>query len=71
MIVTGAKVLIASVIACFIPRTIFWLHPMNKFFVLIVSAIVSTGVYLLVVKIMKIDEINDLVGLFKRKLKKA
>ena len=71
MVVTAGKVLFASAIACLIPRAIFWLHQMNRFLVLIISAIIGSGVYLATVKILKIDEINDLVGLLKRKLKKT
>ncbi len=54
-----------------IPRVIFCLHPMNKFAVLILSAIIGVIVYLVAVKVMKVSEMIDLIGLLKRKLKKA
>ena len=71
MIVTALKVLIAAAIACLIPRVIFWLHPMNKFLTLIISGIIGVVVYLLVVKTLKVNEINDLTSLLKRKMKKT
>lgn len=71
MIVTALKVLIAAAIACMIPRAIFWLHPMNKYLTLISSAAIGVAVYLLMVKVLKVNEINDLVVLMKRKLKKT
>ena len=71
MIVTAIKVLIASEIACMIPRAIFLIHPMNKYLTLIISAIIGVIVYLLAVKTLKVNEINDLIGLLKRKMKKA
>ena len=69
MIITAAKVLFASGVACMIPRTIFWLYPANRFLVLIVSASLGATVYFLEVKILKVDEINDLVRLLRRRLK--
>ena len=71
MIVTALKVLVAAAIACMIPRAFFWLHPMNKYLTLIISAIIGVIVYLLAVKVLKVNEINDLVGLLKRKMKKT
>ena len=71
MVVTAIKVLIAAAIACMIPRVIFWIHPMNKYLTLIVSAVTGIVIYLVMVKVLKVNEINDLVGLLKRKLKKA
>ncbi|MBQ1734976.1 MAG: murein biosynthesis integral membrane protein MurJ [Lachnospiraceae bacterium] len=71
MIVTAVKVLIASAVACVIPRAILWMHPMNKFLVLMISAIIGVVVYLLAVKVMRVTEINDLIGLLKRKMKKT
>lgn len=71
MIVTAVKVLTASAAACFIPRIIFWLHPINRYLTLIISAIIGITVYLVMVKVLRVNEINDLVGLLKRKMKKA
>ncbi len=71
MIVTAVKVLIASAVACFIPRIIFWIHPINQYLTIIISAIIGVVVYLGMVKVLKVNEINDLVGLLKRKMKKA
>lgn len=71
MILTATKVLIAAGVACMIPRVLFWIHPVNKYLTLIVSAAIGVIAYLLIVKILKVNEINDLVGLLKRKLKKT
>lgn len=71
MIVTAIKVFVAAGIACMIPRVLFWLHPMNKYLTLIISAIIGAVAYLLAVKVLKVNEINDLVGLLKRKMKKT
>lgn len=69
MVVTALKVLVAAAIACMIPRVVFWLHPTNKYLTLIISAIIGVIVYLLTVKALKVNEINDLIGLLKRKMK--
>ena len=71
MLLTATKVLSATAIACMIPRAIFWIHPMNKYFTLIVSAAIGVIVYLMIVRILKVNEINDLVGLLKCKMKRA
>lgn len=70
MIVTAAKVLMASALACLIPRAIFWIHPMNRFLVLIVSAVIGVIIYFGAVKLLRVSEVNDLLGLVKRKIKK-
>ena len=69
MIVTALKVLIASTIACFVPRVVFWLYPINKILTLVASSVVGIGLYLLMVKLLKVSEIGDLIGLLKRKMK--
>jgi len=71
MILTAGKVMIASAIACMIPRAIFWLHPMNKYLTLIISAIIGVAVYLMSVKSMRVTEIVDLIDLLKRRIRKS
>ena len=71
MIITAVKVLVASAIACTIPKVIFWIHPMNKYVVLVVSSVIGVGLYLMMMRVLKVNEINDLIGLLKRKIKKA
>ena len=68
---TGFKVFTASAVACLIPRVVFWVYPANKYLMLIVSAAVGAGVYLVLIKLLKVNEIDDLVALLKRKLKKG
>lgn len=70
MLITGIKVLVASAVACIIPRVIFLTHPINIYIVLAVSALIGTAVYLGMVKLLRVHEISDLINLFKRKLKK-
>ena len=71
MIITSIKIIIASLVACMIPRAIFWVFPVNKYLVLILSAGMGMFLYLIGIKLLKVNEINDLVDLFKRKLKKS
>ncbi len=68
MVKVGIKVLIASIIACGIPRAIFWIHPINQYFTLSISAGIGVFIYLVVVKLLKIHEIEYLIGLLRRYL---
>ena len=68
MIVTAAKVLLASAVACGVPRVVFWLHPVNRYLTIILSAAVAVPLYLGMVKLLKVNEIGDLVALLRRKL---
>lgn len=67
MLKVGIKALIASIIACGIPRAIFWIHPINKYFTLIISAVIGVFIYLVVAKLLKVNEIGYLIGLLKWK----
>ena len=71
ILLTAVKVLIAAAVACFVPRIIFWLYPINRYLLLILSAVLGIGLYLIAVKLLKITEINDLIRFVKRKLKKT
>lgn len=71
LVVTIIKITFASIIACFTPRVFFWFLPVNKYLTLIASAIVGIIIYLLVVKMLRVQEMNDLIELMKRKMKKA
>ena len=70
LIVTAIKVLVASIAACMIPRVIFWIHPINKYIMLVMSAMIGTVIYFVTIRVFKINEINDLIDLFKRKMNK-
>lgn len=70
IVITGIKVLIASVIACGFPRVIFWIHPINNYLMLLISALIGVLIYLILVKLLKIHEISYLVRLMKREMKK-
>ena len=71
MIVTAAKVLLAACVACFVPRVFFWFFPINKYAVLAISLLVGAVLYIVGIKLLKVKEIHDLIGLMKKKLKKA
>ena len=71
MLLTSLKVLLASAIACLLPRTIFWFFPINDYLILIISAVIGVAVYLAAVKLLKVTELDDLFELLKRIIKKA
>jgi len=68
MLLTFVKIAFASAISCFTPRIIFWLFPVNKYLVLFVSAPLAILIYLVIIRILKVEEINDLLSIAKRKL---
>ena len=70
MLVTAIKVLVASAIACMIPRVIFWTYPINRYLILILSAAIGSVVYLIIVRLLKITEIRDLTNILKSKFRK-
>ena len=69
MIITALKVLLASVFACFVPRIIFWVFPINRYLVLSISAITAIGIYLFVIKLFRIAETDELIGMIRKRLK--
>lgn len=71
MFITGIKVLFSSMIACFIPRIVFWVYPVNKYLLLIASAVMGIIIYFIMVKLLKVNELDDLIALFRKKLKKT
>ena len=70
IVITVLKVLTASVFACVIPRIVFNYYPINKYFVLILSAAFGGIVYFVITKLLKVEEINDIVKLALKKIKK-
>ena len=70
MCVTAVKVLAAAGVACMLPRIIFWIYPLNKYLTLIISALLGTVSYLIMVRLLNVNEFNDLIGILSRKLKK-
>ena len=71
MLLTAVKVLAAAGIACMIPRVFFWLHDINRYLELIISAVIAVPVYLLAIKTLKINEIDDVIQIIRRKTKKS
>lgn len=70
MLVCFVKVAIASAVACAAPRVLFTVVSMNKFIVLIVSASIAALIYLVMLKLLRVTELNDLIGLIKKKIKR-
>lgn len=68
---TAIKIALCSIIACLIPRVFFWIFPANKFIVLIASAAAGVPVYYLLTRLLRVNEIDDLLAMLKKKLKKA
>lgn len=70
IIITAVKVVIASLIACVLPRIVFWVHPVNVYLTLAVSAIIAVGVYYVLIRVFRIRELSVLIGILFRKVKK-
>lgn len=71
LITTSLKVLFASTVSCFAPRTVFWVYSFNKYLTLVCSAGIGVMVYLFMMKILRVKEIHDLLNLIRQKRKKA
>ena len=71
MIITAVKVLLAAGVACFVPRVFFWLFPINRYAVLAISFVSGAVLYFAIIKLLKVTEINDLIGMMKKKLRKT
>ena len=67
---TGIKTVAAALIACLTPRVLFWAYPVNKYIILLISAIIGALLYYLLVKAFRVSEIDDLISLAKRKIRK-
>ncbi len=61
------KIILASTIACMIPRIIFWIYPMNFLLTLVISAVIGTMLYLTMMKVLGVKEIDELFILLKHK----
>lgn len=71
MFVTAVKVSFASIVAIMIPRIMFWVYPINRFVILFVSAIMAVILYLIGLEVLKVNELNDLVELYKKKFNRG
>ena len=70
LLMTALKITAAAVIACGLPRLVFWMYPANPFLTLLVSALIGVFIYTLLIKLFRIDEFNILLTLFTKKLGK-
>ena len=68
--IVSYKVVIASIIACGIPRILFNIITVNKYLLLLISAAIGFSVYLGMAKMLRITEINDLYRLVKDRISK-
>ncbi len=64
------KILIASLIACFAAWTLVNILHLNVYVRLVLAAVVGVALYLPSVKLLRVREVEDLVKLLGRKLKK-
>ena len=71
MLLTAIKVLIASIIACGIPKGFFYIYPVNKYFVLVFSFIIGILIYFMIIKLLRIYEIEYVITLLKNKVRKV
>ena len=69
MLITTGKVLVASTVACSVPRIVFWIQPVNKYLLLVSSTLIGVGVYYLLVKLLKVPEVDELLSLINKKIK--
>lgn len=65
---TAAKSLAASAVAIVIPRLLFNYYPMRHYLVLLCAALISIPIYLAVLKLLGVSELNDFRSLFRRLL---
>lgn len=70
ILVTVIKAFLSSMIACMIPRVLFWIYPMNIVLVLIISLIIGIGVYFFAMRLLKMSEVDDLILLIKERRNK-
>ena len=64
---TGVIGLLLSFIACGVPRALFTVLSVNKYLVLIVSACIGVPVYLVGLRLAKVQELVLIVGMIKSK----
>ena len=64
------KILVASAVACFVPRILFWLCPANHWLTLIASLLLGVGIYYSVVRLFRVKELDDLLNLVTERLRK-
>lgn len=69
MLVVNIKVIVASLLACFIPKKIISVFDINVYLDLIIAAIIGMIIYFVLISVLRIDEIDDLVGRVKEKVK--
>ena len=67
---TSGKVILSSLIACFVPRIIFWILPANKYLVLVASLVLGCLLYVSITKLIKVKELNDVILFMGKRLKK-
>lgn len=69
LLVTALKILVASALACFIPRILFWKYEVNRYAVLVLSAIIGILLYIITMKILKVKEFNDIKNLLIKRMR--
>lgn len=69
LLVTSLKVLLASAVACGLPRLLFTLWPTNVYLTVAASGVLAVGVYLGAIKLLRLEELSDLTGMLRKKLR--
>ncbi len=67
MVVTVSKVALGSALACGIPRILFMIWPLNRYLVLILSAAIGAGLYLVLLRLLRVSEMEDVLRLLLRR----
>lgn len=71
LLLAAGKILLCAGAACIPPRVLFWLVPgQNVFLVLAASALFGVAVYLLGLKITRVEELDTMKKLLTQKLRK-
>lgn len=70
IVYTAIRVVLASVIACGIPAIVFSIAQINVYIELVIAAIIWVVLYFILIKMFKVNEIDDLIDMFTRRLKR-
>ncbi len=70
ILISFIKISVASVAACLTPRIIFNFYSANKFIVLIASGIIGVLIYLIMLKVLRVSELNEAIAIIKKKAKR-
>lgn len=64
---TGLKVLLASAVACVLPRALFWVWHVPNAAALVLAAVMGVALYYGMNKLLRISEIDDVLALLRKR----